>query len=172
MIAFRPAACSAFAALLLAGCSEAPDPAAEETPISVEPDGGIGAGAPPLSEVQAAAGVSMPEAVRGQWREDDLGRAPTAADCNQTSDTNRNFGKVMTVSANGFSLFEEGGTIVDVHSRTDTMIDATFDTSYADALTTARMDFALQPGATLAVNRDDADGVLSVKQYRPCPEDR
>lgn len=141
-------------------------------PMPVEPDGGIGDGAAPLpgaaADEQEASAASMPAALRGQWREDDLGRAPTREDCNQTSSTNRNFGKVLTVREDGYSLFETGGRIMEVHSRTDTMIDATFDTTYADTPTRARRDFALQPGGTLAVNDDDGDGRLSVTQYRRC----
>ena len=112
---------------------------------------------------------TMPRAVRGQWRENDLGRDPTREDCNQTSSTNRNFGKVLTVRADGYSLFESGGRIIEVHNRTDAMIDATFDTTYADTPTTARKDFALQPGGSLAVNDDDGDGRLSVTEYLRCP---
>ncbi len=161
------------AVLLLAACSEAPDPAPAEaeTPIPVEPDSGIGDGATPLPGERETARATMPNRLRGQWREDDLGRAPSREDCAQTSTTNRNFGKVLTVSSNGFSLFEEGGRIVEVHNRTDSMIDATFDTTYADTPTSARIDLALQPGGTLAVNRDDGDGVISATQYRPCPEE-
>ncbi|MEO1921515.1 MAG: hypothetical protein ABGW84_06480 [Sphingomonadaceae bacterium] len=170
MIAFKPAACAALAALLLAGCSEASDTSEDETPIPVEPDGGIGDGAPPLDEVQAQGRSGMPPALRGEWREDDLGRAPTIEDCDQTSDTNRNFGKVMTVSANGFSLFEQGGTIVELHDRSESKIVATFDTSYADEIASERMEFALQPDGSLTVDRGDDAGVPSMKRFRPCPE--
>ncbi len=161
------------ALLILPACSEAPDsrPVEAETPIPVEPGGGIGDGATPLSGAGEAIRTTMPNRLRGEWRADDLGRAPTREDCNQTSGSNRNFGKVLTISSNGFSLFEQGGRIVDIHTRTDSMIDATFDTTYADTPTTARMDFALQPGGTLAVNDDDGDGTPSVTQYRPCPEE-
>lgn len=159
--------------LILAACSQAPeaDPVGVETVIPVESDGGIGDGAPPLDDAAQQAGslaANMPQAMRGQWREDDLGRAPTAEDCNQTSQSNRNFGKVLTVRANGYDLFESGGRIVTVNQRTDIMIDATFDTTYADTPTSARQDFALQTDGTLAVNDDDGDGILSVTQYRPC----
>ncbi len=164
--------------LLLAACGQAPEaaPAEVETAIPVEPDGGIGDGAPPPdgtarqpddSDTLAA---TMPQTLRGQWREDDLGRAPRAEDCNQTSQSNRNFGKVLTVRADGYSLFESGGRIMTVHQRTDTMVDATFDTTYADTPTSARQDFAIQADGTLAVNDDDGDGTPSVTQYRPCPE--
>ena len=163
-------------AMLLAACSDdARDtaaPEAAETPIPVEPGGGIGDGATPLPEAadepEGDFAMTMPTALRGQWREDDLGRAPTAEDCNQTSQTNRNFGKVLSVRDDGYGLFETGGRIMEVHNRTDSMIDATFDTTYADEPTQARRDFALQPDGTLAVNDDDGDGRMTVTQYRPC----
>ncbi|MXO87011.1 hypothetical protein GRI38_13335 [Altererythrobacter aurantiacus] len=163
--------------LALAACSPATEEAlgdaeAGEEMIPVEPDGGTGAGAPPLpTDTQAEAeefAQTMPNAIRGTWREDNLGRAPTAEDCNQTSTTNRNFGKVLTIREDGYSLFETGGDIIEVHNRTDEMIDATFNTSYGDRPSRARKDFALQPGGTLAVNNDDGDGRLSVTQYRRC----
>ncbi|GMN13880.1 hypothetical protein [Altererythrobacter sp. MTPC7] len=139
--------------------------------MPVEPDGGIGDGAPPIRTAGSeSAEDTMPASLRGQWRENDLSRTPTAKDCEQTSDTNRNFGKVLTVRNDGYTLFEQGGRLMEVHNRTDTMIDATFDTTYADTPTQARKDFALQPGGTLAINHDDGDGILNVTEYLPCPE--
>lgn len=150
-----------------------PQPA--ETMMPVEPDGGIGDGAGPPDTVDGdetrddGLTATIPQAVRGEWREDDLGRAPTTEDCNQTSQSNRNFGKVLTVRADGYSLFEESGEITEVHNRTDTMIDATFDVTVGPGTSQARKDIALQPGGSLAVNHDDGDGRLDVVQYRRCP---
>ncbi len=110
----------------------------------------------------------MPQAVRGQWRENDLGRVPTSEDCNQTSQSNRNFGKVLTINAGGYSAFEDWGRIIEVHNQTGNMIDATFDTTYADTRTSARKDFALQPDGSLTVNNDDGDGRLDVTEYLRC----
>lgn len=165
--------------LASAACSDAivdpAEPAPSETSLPVASDGGTGGGTAPPSEAAerptTAISPTMPAAIRGQWREDDLGRAPTLEDCDQTSSSNRNFGKVLTVRADGYSLFEDGGRIIEVHNRTDTMIDATFDTTYADTPTSARRDFALQPGGSLAVNDDNGDGSLAVTQYRRCPEE-
>lgn len=112
---------------------------------------------------------SMPVAFRGHWRENDLSRDPTHEDCNQTSQSNRNFGKVLTINAEGYSLFEDGGRIIDVHGRSEHMIDATFDTTYADTPTRARKDFALRSDGSLAVNRDDEDGRPDVTEYLRCP---
>ena len=156
-------------ALALAACAASDEPA-DETMIPVEPDGGIGDGATPLAEpTDERASRTMPAALRGQWREDDLGRDPTEEDCDQTSSTNQNFGKVLTVRADGYSLFEEGGEIAEVHNRSDRMIDATFAVPTPNGTTPRRKDFALQSDDTLAVNDDDGDGRMSVTQYRPCP---
>ena len=171
---FRPAIL-ATAMLALAACSQdAQAPVdSEVAPVNAQDDeqlsGGENSLADATNEGTTAQAQTIPESLRGQWREDDLGRAPTAEDCRQTSQTNRNFGKVLTVRADGYSLFESGGRIIEVHNRTDSMIDATFDTNYADTSTTARKDLALQPGGTLAVNNDDGDGIMDVVQYRRCP---
>lgn len=107
----------------------------------------------------------MPEAIRGAWRLDDLGRGPTREDCETTAP---NIGKVLKVSANGFSIFEECGRILQVHARTGETIEATFDTTYADTPTRARKRFALKAGPSLAVLDSEEGGALS---YSPCPPD-
>jgi hemin uptake protein HemP len=162
--------------LAVAACSSPEDsafePASEEATMIVEADRGVGNDASPLEDTAEDGGeTTMPAAMRGRWREDDLGHAPTNEDCEQTSTTNDNFGKVLTVRAEGYTLFETGGRIIEVHNRTDTMIDATFDTTPPPApeRITSRKDFALQQDGTLAINHDDADGIMSVTQYRPCP---
>ncbi len=112
--------------------------------------------------------LDMPEALRGAWRADDLGRAPTANDCNQTSASNRNFGKVLTIRPNGYSLFEEGGRVIRVYARASDSIDAQFDTTYADTPTTARFAFALRAGERLAVtDKGGGDRMLNTV-YRRC----
>lgn len=173
--------------LLAAGCSpaderdRAPSSIRSETtvtPETIKSDGDERAPAPapdPASnESTAPPGATaspgaMPEAIRGQWRENDLGRDPTAEDCDQTSPSNRNFGKVLTVNAGGYSLFEDGGRIIHVHGRTDRTIDAAFDTTYADTLTRARRAFALQPGGALAVKDDRGSGRSDLTEYLRCP---
>ena len=95
-------------ALALAACAASDEPA-DETMMPVEPDGGIGDGATPLAEpTDERASRMMPAALRGQWREDDLGRDPTEEDCDQTSSTNQNFGKVLTVRADGLFVVRGG----------------------------------------------------------------
>lgn len=151
------------------------EPAQTETPEQVAEappsiDSAPAAKAPTSTSTDLSASEStMPQAVRGQWRENDLGRVPTHEDCNQTSQSNRNFGKVLTINSGGYSAFEDGGRIIEVHKRTGNMIDATFDTTYADTRTSARKDYALQSNGALAVNNDDGDGRLDVTEYLRCP---
>ena len=113
---------------------------------------------------------TMPARLRGDWHKDDLGRAPTAKDCDPRLRGTIDWDRLITVGDGGYSYFETGGRILEVHNRTDTMIDATFDTTYADTPTSERRDFALQPDGTMAVNKDDGDGVMDVTQYIRCPE--
>ena len=168
-----PAIGAAF--LSVSACSPATDseidPAdASETPFA---DGRADAGMaePPVATptAQATLAKTMPVKLRGDWHKDDLGRAPTPKDCDPRLRGTIDWDRLITVDEGGYSYFEMGGRITTVHRRTDTMIDATFDTTYADTPTSERRDFALQPDGTMAVNRDDGDGVMEVTQYRPCP---
>ena len=97
--------------------SPAPDAAATETPIPVEPDGGIGDGAGPPeglpasddgseAEEPSAFAKTFPVAIRGKWRETD-GAAVTRAQCDGYQQ--ENMGKVLTVREDGYSYFETGG---------------------------------------------------------------
>ena len=113
---------------------------------------------------------TMPESLRGDWHKDDLGRAPTAEDCDPRLRGTIDWDRLITVREGGYSYFETGGRIMEVHNRTDTMIDATFDTTYADTPTSERRDFALQDDGSMAINLDDGDGTMNVVEYLPCPE--
>ena len=92
----------------------AQEPGAASTPMPVEPDGGIGDGAPPLEDMvlgqesglpnsdeaaeegsQDALPKSFPTALRGKWRETE-GAAVTKAQCDGYQQDN--MGKVLTVS--------------------------------------------------------------------------
>ena len=116
---------------------------------------------------QAAA---MPPAMMGRWHINNLGRAPKAADCDPERDATRDYDRLITVREGGYGYFETGGRIADVHNRSDRMIDATFDTTYADTPTSERRVFALQPDGSLAVKTVGGDGVMNVTQYFRCPE--
>ncbi|MDG6077898.1 hypothetical protein E3U23_01625 [Erythrobacter litoralis] len=163
------------ACLALAACSQSaetpPDtPTPSPTMMPVEPDGGNGSGAPPLEAASQSTVKTMPSRLRGDWHKDDLGRAPGAEDCDPRLRGTIDWDRLITVDENGYSYFETGGRIMEVHNRTDTLIDATFDTTYADTPTQARLDFALQSNDTMAVNEDDGDGQMSTKQYIRCPK--
>lgn len=167
--------------VLVGGCSQTGD--AEKSPsgtpelptaisASAEPDAGSGrVDDPPPSATsdRSTSTMSMPNPVRGQWRQNDLARSPSTEDCNQTSQSNQNFGKVLSINADGYSLFEDGGRIVEVHSRTDTTIDATFDTTYADTPTRSRKDFTLQPSGFLVVRDNEKAERPQVTEYVRCP---
>ncbi|MBX7513519.1 hypothetical protein K3179_03050 [Qipengyuania sp. GH38] len=112
----------------------------------------------------------MPQEMRGIWHKDILGRAPNAEECDPRLRGTIDWDRLITVRDSGYVYFEMSGRIMEVHDRTDTMIDATFDTTYADTPTSERRDFALQGDGTLAINLDDGDGTMQVVQYRRCPE--
>jgi len=166
--------------LLIAGaCSptgEQGSRAAGATPMAAEPSAtaeanrDLRAAARASTSIKRTASTStMPAAILGQWRQDDLGRDPTGEDCNQSSQSNGNFGNVLNVYARGYSVFEDGGRIIDVHRRTDATIDATFDMTYADTPTQARRNFALKPNGSLVVSDDEAAGRPDVTAYLRCP---
>lgn len=169
----------AFFALLACspGQTSPSDPVAQQTAIPVEPDGGLGDGAPPLGEVSAddnrteheepsAFAQTFPAALRGTWRVTD-GPAPTNAQCDNT--VGENMGKVLTVGADSYSFFETGGRFLEVSDRSEGMIRARFDTTYADEATSAELIFAVDPVArTLTVSEPGA-GAQVTKTYKRCP---
>ena len=111
---------------------------------------------------------TMPSTMLGRWHIDDLGRPPTTEDCDLSRDGTRDYDRLMTVREAGYGYFETGGRIMEVHARTDEMIDATFDTTYADEPTSARVKFTRRGDGPLAVQ--DESGQLETDLYRPCPE--
>lgn len=157
--------------ILVAACSPAPADPEEERPAQAKTESGTvpEAGPSPATPDRALA-TTMPADLRGDWHKDDLGRAPTDDDCDTRLRGTVDWDRLMNVRDDGYGYFETGGRIMTVHNRTNSMIDATFDTTYADTPTSERRDFALQDDGTLAVNADDGDGVMKVTQYRRCPE--
>ena len=156
---------------------ETPPAAPEETAIPVEPDGGIGDGAPPLEEMiaqQETGGEdtptglarSFPTALRGTWRAT-AGAPVTAAQCDNTLPDN--MGQVLTIRADSYSYFEQGGRFVRVKSRDAGSIRAEFDTTYADTPTRDELEFRVDPAErTLTVENFDT-GEESTTVYRRCP---
>ena len=112
---------------------------------------------------------TMPAAMLGRWHEDTLGHAPTAVDCDPESDATRDYDRLITVRETGYGYFETGGRIMEVHDRNDRMIDATFDTTYADTPTQARKDFSLQANGSLVVQYDSGEESETIR-YQRCPE--
>ncbi|NVD45548.1 hypothetical protein [Qipengyuania atrilutea] len=169
---------AAASGLVLASCtseSEAiGEPERAETRMPVEPDGGIGDGAPPIAASTASASFAktMPVRLRGDWHKDDLGRVPEAEDCDPRLRGTIDWDRLVTVDEGGYSYFETGGRITDVHGRTDTMIDAAFDTTYADTPTSTRRNLTLQSDGTMTVREEDGNGQPTIKKYIRCPEIR
>ena len=156
---------------LLVACDRAGDGAAERLPDQAPLEEVTPEPTPWASEAaNAPLARTMPSEMRGVWHKDDLGRAPTAQDCDPSLRGTIDWDRLMTVRGEGYSYFETGGRIMEVHARTDRMIDATFDTTYADTPTSERRDFALQPGGMLAVNADNGDGGKETTRYIRCPE--
>ena len=160
-----------------AAVATAPAGPVQEGPIPVEPDGGTGAGAPSLEEMIVAQETggedtptglakSFPTALRGTWRSVEDGEV-TAARCDNTVPAN--MGKVLTIRADGYSYFEQGGRFVRVTARDAGMIRAEFDTTYADTPTRDELEFRVDPVArALTVENFDA-GERGTTIYRRCP---
>lgn len=107
---------------------------------------------------------TIPEAVRGTWRESEADSV-TAAECDDVNDS-ANTGRVLTVRADGFSVFEEGGRLLTVYSSDDTRIDALFDTSYAEP-SEDRFTFETTDGGDVLLVRE-AERPDSIRYVR-CP---
>lgn len=176
----------AVTALATAACSiserepaggETPQETPGETSMPVEPDGGIGDGAPPLEEMIVAQETggedtptgfakSFPTALRGTWRATG-GEPVTAEQCDNTLPDN--MGQVLTIRAGSYSYFEQGGRFIRVTSRDAGSIRAEFDTTYADTPTRDELEFRVDPAArTLTVENFDT-GEESTTVYRRCP---
>jgi hypothetical protein len=119
---------------LLAACSQqssddvdVPDPA--ESPIPVEPDGGIGDGATPLSDESAAPVTSpgtderastpessIPAALQGRW-------GMVAADCTSTRGDAKG---LLRISPTTLTFYESVGRLASVKERSDTRLRADY----------------------------------------------
>ncbi|MEL6893342.1 MAG: LppP/LprE family lipoprotein [Actinomycetota bacterium] len=134
-------------------------PAPEPTPS----DGDTTSVAPPADE--APLDVSFPESMLGAWRVSDSAEV-SAQECDQS--VIENAGNVIVINDDGFSLFESGGGLVKVLGRTDTRIEATVETAYADEVEQSRMAFELVDDGTAIL----VDGLSSVEpiRYVQCPD--
>ena len=177
-----------FASLALAACSISENEPADDTadagtaagetppesPIPVEPDGGIGDGAGPPDapstseepEEPSAFTKTFPAAIRGKWRATD-GAAVTESQCDGYQQ--ENIGKVLTVREDGYSFFETGGKFISVSDRAPGHIRAVFDTTYADEPTRDELEFSVDPVAKTLTVRNFDTGERSTTTYRRCP---
>jgi hypothetical protein len=154
----RPEANAVGATTAAAPTTVAIDPNAPTTsaPAAVTPS--EAPGAPPA--------LAIPEPIRGVWRESEAASV-SLDDCRQTEGFEQNFDKVLTIDADRFSYFESGGRLIEVNEQDESRIDATFDTTYADTPTEARVTLDAQDdGAVLIVRSDDRPGPL---RYVRCP---
>ena len=136
------------ALLALAACSAEPDepaaPAATETPMPVEPDGGIGDGAPPLSD---ASDSTIPEALQGRW-----GLAP--ADCTSTRGDAKG---LITVEGDTIRFYESRGTVETVEASDPEQIHAQFAFTGEGQEWTREMQWSVTSNGTQLL-RTDLDG--------------
>ncbi|WP_234038260.1 hypothetical protein [Erythrobacter sp. YJ-T3-07] len=148
---------------------------AAQTPIPVEPDGGIGDGAGPPKDLPSdgdaqqepsAFAQTFPTAIRGKWRQTD-GAAVTKAQCDGYQQGN--MGKVLTIREDGYSFFETGGKFISVSDRAPGHIRALFDTTYADEPTRDELEFRVDPVAKTLTVRNFDTGERSTTTYRRCP---
>ena len=109
-----------------------------------------------------------PETLQGEWREVD-GSEITADDCRQGPDAAENFGRVLTVRESGFSIFETGGILLEVHEVSATRLDATYDTTSGDTPTQERLIFDA-PGDGSVLSLSSVDGSGPTVQYARCPD--
>ena len=148
---------------------------AAQTPIPVEPDGGIGDGAGPPDDLPtdgdaqqepSAFAATFPTAIRGKWRETD-GAAVTKAQCDGYQQ--ENMGKVLTIREDRYSFFETGGKFITVSDRAPGHIRALFDTTYADEPTRDELEFRVDPVAKTLTVRNFDTGERATSTYRRCP---
>jgi hypothetical protein len=83
-------------------------------------------------------------------------------------------GLIGAIRADGFSYFEEGGTLIEVHEATATRIDATFDTTYVEPVE-SRLVFELVDGTEagdqlLRVTPEDESFFTDTVDHVRCPD--
>lgn len=110
--AFALAACGAPADDSATDSAEAP-----ETPMPVEPDGGIGDGAGPPADEDATGASTIPTALQGRW-------GLVAADCTSTRGDAKG---LIEITGDTITFYESRATLGDIAERSDTRIRAEFD---------------------------------------------
>ena len=155
-------------AIMLAACQPAPEDGAAtqddvaETPMPVEPDGGIGDGATPLPElIDDGDAGSIPAAFRGRW-------GLTANDCDPAqADIAKG---LMAVSADRLEFYESVGTLDNVQSATSTRLVAAFDFTGEGQEWERDMTFELEDNGAVLVRRESgANAMPDPLRYERCP---
>ncbi|MGV2495090.1 hypothetical protein [Pelagerythrobacter aerophilus] len=161
------AAAPAFA---LAACGAPADDSADgadaatETPMPVEPDGGIGDGAtPPAGETSSPDGdmASIPVALQGRW-------GLVAADCTSTRGDAKG---LIEVTGNTITFYESRATLDDVAQRTDDSIRAKFSFTGEGMTWTRDMALAAQDGGKTLVRTEYGENAMADPlRYSRCSE--
>ena len=168
MTAMRPALALVMT-LALAACGdpaeEADDPLVAETPIPVEPDGGIGDGATPLPQARQTEGSGIPEfgipaAVQGRW-------GMNANDCDPAqADVAKG---LMVVSATTLTFYESLGRLGAIESRADDSIRAKFGFTGEGMEWSNTVTLSLQDGGETLVRRETGEeGSAGPVRYTKC----
>lgn len=161
-------ALAALPALALAACDTAPtDNVAAgadtgETPMPVEPDGGIGDGATPPADEPSTPDddtAAIPAVIQGRW-------GLVAADCTSTRGDAKG---LIEVSGDTITFYESRATLGDIAERTDDSIRATF--SFIGEGMTWTRDMALEAqdgGETLVRTEFGEDAMADPLRYSRC----
>lgn len=145
--------------LLLAACGgadEAALPSGDESPIPVEPDGGIGDGATPAE----TAADDIPEVLRGRW-------GLVAADCEPGRADAKG---LLVISADQLRFYESVGTLGAATERTPDRLRADFAFTGEGMTWNRDMLLEAQDGGKALVRQEfDADAAPEPLRYMRCP---
>lgn len=149
--------------LLLAACGSADEPALpsdDETPIPVEPDGGIGDAATPTPAPSEVSAVGIPEPLRGRW-------GLVAADC----EPGRSDAKgLLAISADKLKFYESVGTLGEASERTPMRLRASFAFTGEGMSWNRDMLLEVQDGGKALVRQEfGADAAPAPLRYMRCP---
>jgi hypothetical protein len=145
--------------LLLAACGGADEPAlpaGDESPIPVEPDGGIGTS--PALDAESPEGI--PEPFRGRW-------GLVAADCEPGRADAKG---LLVVSADKLEFYESVGTFGEASERLPERLRATFAFTGEGMNWTRDMLLEVQNNGNALVRQEfGADAAPNPFRYMRCP---
>lgn len=170
--ASRMATVALVAAIALASCSSeadrdtAPDTteddpamAGEQEMLPVEPGGGIGNGAPPLSQASTAAAI--PPALHGRW-------GLVAADCTSTRGDAKG---LLIVTPATLTFYESVAQLDDVVNVGDESIRAVFDFEGEGMTWKREVGLATRAGGAGLVRREFGENAPGPLEYIRCAAD-